>query len=126
MAKSFSVSLIAHQKHTDNCRTLLSAPKSLASTWATMSRPRADRVLQRARPRAWLGRPMSICRTNSAVKALMGRVICSSLTTVTPDPVALGRRYSSFPRPTGPFVGNRSSAGGQVPEHTRTDSRLKS
>lgn len=126
MAISFTVSLTAHQKsnslthsYTHTKCTLLSAPKSFASTWATMSRPRADRVLQRARPRAWLGRPISICRTNSAVKALMGWVIFSSLTNVTPDPVALGSRYSGFPKPTGPFVGNRSSAGGQVPEHTR-------
>lgn len=102
-----------------NRHTLLSAPKSFASTWATMSSPRADRVLQRARPRAWLGRPMTICRTKSAVKALIGRVICSSLTTATPDPAVLGRWYSRFPKPTGPFVLNKSSAGGQVPGHTR-------
>lgn len=82
-------------------------------------------LLQRARPRAWLGKPISICRTNSAVKALIGRVILSSLTTITPDPVALGRRYSAFPKPTGPFVGNRSSAGGQVPEHTRFDTFVR-
>lgn len=74
-------------------------------------------VAQRARPRAWLGKPMSICRTNSAVKALIGRVICSSLTTATPDPAEEGRWYRGFPRTTGPLEGNSSSEEGQEPGH---------